>query len=375
MNKGVMNLVVKAIDDATPTLRKIGKGFGGLKNASITAFKGIAAASAAVGAALIAFGVNAVQAALDDERSTLRLNAALKARGILTDGLKVAIDKQIESMAALGITDDQVRAGIEVSSRFFTKQADILAVNAAAADIAAVTGADLADVIETIGKGARGSTRGLVALGIQVKKGATIQEILTATTAKYGGIAKEIADSTSGRLAAGQVRFNEAIEKFGYKLMPIFEEGMNWITNEGLPLFEAALDALVPIIYDVYENQIKPLIKSVDDLALSFGATGGAIEVFATTTKIAMLPLQAILTAMKVTVEAIAAAIRFINGSPDPNNVLPTGAFRTNYTPQYPGAPAASTTPPLTVVIGTKPVDGVVRDSMGRILGGTQPPR
>jgi hypothetical protein len=28
MNKGVMNLVIKAIDNATPTLRKIGKGFG-----------------------------------------------------------------------------------------------------------------------------------------------------------------------------------------------------------------------------------------------------------------------------------------------------------------------------------------------------------
>lgn len=375
MNKGVMNLVVKAIDDATPTLRKIGKGFGGLKNASITAFKGIAAASAAVGAALIAFGVNAVQAALDDERSTLRLNAALKARGILTDGLKAAIDKQIESMAALGITDDQVRAGIEVSSRFFTKQADILAVNAAAADIAAVTGADLADIIETIGKGARGSTRGLVALGIQVKKGATLQDILTATTAKYGGIAKEIADSTSGRLAAGQVRFNEAIEKFGYKLMPIFEEGMNWITNEGLPLFEAALDALVPIIYDLIDNQVKPLIKSVDDLALSFGATGGAIEVFATTTKLAMLPLQVLLEAMRITIDAIAAGIRFISGAPDPNNVLPAGAF-TSYAggPQYPGAPTSSI-PPLTVFIGTKPVDGIVRDSLGRIIGSTQPPR
>lgn len=375
MNKGIMNLVVKAIDDATPTLRKIGKGFGGLKNASITAFKGIAAASAAVGAALIAFGVNAVQAALDDERSTLRLNAALKARGILTDGLKAAIDKQIESMAALGITDDQVRAGIEVSSRFFTKQADILAVNAAAADIAAVTGADLADIIETIGKGARGSTRGLVALGIQVKKGATLQDILTATTAKYGGIAKEIADSTSGRLAAGQVRFNEAIEKFGYKLMPIFEEGMNWITNEGLPLFEAALDALVPIIYDLIDNQVKPLIKSVDDLALSFGATGGAIEVFATTTKLAMLPLQVLLEAMRITIDAIAAGIRFISGAPDPNNVLAPGAF-TSYAggPQYPGAPTSSI-PPLTVVIGTKPVDGIVRDSLGRIIGSTQPPR
>ena len=373
MKQGVMNLVIKAIDSATPTLRNIGKGFGALKNTSVTAFKGIAAASAALGAALIAFGVSAVQAALDDERATLRLNAALKARGILTDGLKVAIDEQIASMAALGIEDTQVRAGIEMSSRFFTKQADILRVNAAAADIAAVTGGDLADIITAIGKGARGSTRGLEALGITVKKGAGLQQILTATTEKYGGIAKEIADSTSGKLAAGQVRFNEAIENFGYKLMPIFEEGMNWMTEEGLPAFEKALDALVPVIYDVLENQIKPLIRSVDELALSFGATGGAIEVFATTTKIALLPLQVALTAMKVTVEAIAAAIRFISGAPDPNAAPTMPNY--SYAPAYPGGPVMGGGFQLTVAVGDKSVDGVVKDSMGRIIGNTMPPR
>ena len=373
MNKGTMNLVIKAIDNATPTLRTIGKGFGNLKNTSITAFKGIAAASALVATALIGFGVAAVKAALDDERSTLKLNAALKARGILTDGLKSAIDRQIESMAALGIADDEVRAGIEVSSRYFSKQADILAVNAAAADIAAVTGGDLAEIITTIGKGARGSTRGLMALGITVKKGAGLQEILTATTEKYGGIAAEIADSTSGRLAAGQVRFNEAIEKFGYKLMPVFEEALIWATEEGLPAFEAALDELAPILLDVLENQVKPFIKSVDDLALSFGATGGAIELFATTTKIALLPIQALLTAMKVTVEAIAAAIRFINGSPDPNAAPVAPNY--SYAPAYPGGPVMGGGFQLSVAIGSGSVDGVVKDSMGRIIGNTMPPR
>jgi hypothetical protein len=368
-----MNLVIKAIDSATPTLRKIGKGFGGLKNASVTAFKGIAAASAAVGAALIAFGVNAVQAALDDERSTLKLNAALKARGILTDGLKGAIDKQIESMAALGITDDEVRAGIEVSSRFFKKQADILAVNAAAADIAAVTGGDLADIITTIGKGARGSTRGLIALGITVKKGAKLQDILTATTGKYGGIAKEIANSTSGKLASAQIRFNEAIEKFGYKLMPIFEEALNYAVEEGIPAFEKALDELTPVIYDIYENQIKPLLKSVDDLALSFGTTGGAIEVFATTTKIALLPLQVLLTAIKVLIDGIAAGIRFITGAPDPNAAPTMPGY--SYAPSYFGAPVMGGGFQLSVAIGSGSVDGVVKDSMGRILGNTIPPR
>jgi hypothetical protein len=379
MNQGVMNLVIKAIDSATPTLRKIGKGFGNLKNVSITAFKGIAAASAIVGAALIGFGVSAVKAALDDERATLKLNAALKARGILTDGLKAAIDEQIVSMAALGIEDDEVRAGIEMSSRFFSKQADILAVNAAAADIAAVTGGDLAEIITTIGKGARGSTRGLEALGITVKKGANLQQILTATTEKYGGIAAEIANSTSGRLASAQIRFNEAIEEFGYRLMPVFEEALKWATEEGLPAFEAALGVVGDAYFSLYNENIKPLIEALDELAMSFGAAGGAIEIFATTTSIALTPLKILLEAMRITVEAIAGALRFIRGAPDPATVAASaGLPSAQYYPSYPGAPTpggAATTPPLTVVIGTKPVDGVVRDSMGRILGTTPGPR
>jgi len=375
MNKNTMNLVIKAIDNATPTLRTIGKGFGNLKNVGVAAFKGIATASAIVASALVGFGVSAVKAALDDERSSLKLNAALKARGILTDGLKVAIDKQIESMAALGIEDTQVREGIEVSSRFFSKQADILAVNAAAADIAAVTGADLASVIETIGKGARGSTRGLVALGITVKKGATIQDILTATTEKYGGIAAEIADSTSGRLSTAQVRFNEAVEKFGYEIMPVFEKGLNFITDTALPAFEDALAQLAPVVTEIVDEQVIPLFKSVDNLGKSFGLAGKDVNLFAEGARIALTPILAIMDAMRIAIDAIAAGVRFVSGAADPNNVLPTGAFR-SYAggPSYPGAPT-SNIPPITVVIGTKPVDGIVRDSMGRILGTTPGPR
>jgi hypothetical protein len=375
MNKGTMNLVIKAIDSATPTLRNIGKGFGNLKNAGVAAFKGIVTASAAVAGALAAFSIGAVKAALDDERSTLKLNAALKARGILTDGLKAAIDKQIESMAALGIADDEVRAGIEVSSRFFSKQADILAVNAAAADIAAVTGGDLADIITTIGKGARGTTRGLTALGITVKKGATLQDILTASTKVYGGIAAEIADSTSGRLSQAQVRFNEAVEKFGYKLMPVFEKGLNFITETALPAFEEGLNDIAPILVDAVDEQVIPLLKSLDDLGKSLGATGKDFNFFAEATNLALLPLLKTMELMKIAIDAIAAGIRFVTGAPDPNNKLAPGAFR-SYAggPSYPGAPVSST-PPLTVVIGGKPVDGIVRDSMGRILGSTPGPR
>jgi hypothetical protein len=58
---------------------------------------------------------------------------------------------------ALGITDDEVRAGIEMGSRFFKEQADLLKVNAVAADVAAITGGELVDVISSNCQGSEGS--------------------------------------------------------------------------------------------------------------------------------------------------------------------------------------------------------------------------
>jgi hypothetical protein len=93
------NFVVKAKDQATGPLGKIGTSLGKLKGTSISAFKGMAAASAIAAGALAAFTVKAIDSAIKDEQATIRLNAALKSRGILTDGLKKKIDEQIVSMA------------------------------------------------------------------------------------------------------------------------------------------------------------------------------------------------------------------------------------------------------------------------------------
>jgi hypothetical protein len=363
------NFVVKAKDQATGPLGKIGTSMGRLKANGISALKGIAGASAVAAGALAAFTAKAIDSAIKDEQATIRLNAALKARGILTDGLKERIDQQIKSMAALGITDDQVRDGIEMSSRFFTDQNELLRANAVAADVAAITGGELTDVITAIAKGQRGQTRGLVALGIQVKKGATLNDILTAATEKYGGAAQELANSTSGKLLSAQVGFNEAIEAFGYKFLPKVEEGLNALVTTGLPALSSALDEIAPKFIAIAEEQVIPLFESFNELTQAIGFTGGAFQLLGAIIELALTPVVILMEALRTVIDAITAGIRFITGqsigtgvSPNPmsSKYSTIGNVGTSF-----GAPG-NTTLVTNVSIGTSKVDTVVTDSLKR---------
>jgi hypothetical protein len=360
------NFVVKAKDQATGPLGKIGSSMGKLRTTGISAFKGIAGASAAAAAAVAAFAIQGIKAAADDERQTILLNAALKQRGLFTADINKKVQEQIVSMGALGIADDQVRAGLEVGSRFFKDQATLLKANSVAADIAAVTGQDLAEVMMTIGKGAQGQTRGLKALGIEVAKGATIQDILNASTAKYGGIAEELANSTSGKFAQAQVGFNEALESLGYALLPQVNKFLDWLVNTGMPAFQAVIDEIAPVIVSFIDTAVAPLLDSLGQL---FDALGGA-ETLGTILAIAFLPLQIALQAIKVVIDAIIWGLKLIGviapeaaKSIDPMTDKYGGGMRGNVQLGTGG----STTVVTNVSIGTQKVDTVVSNSLGRM--------
>ncbi len=302
------NFVIKAKDAATGPMGKIGGAMGKLRSTAGAAFKAIGAAALAAGAALAAFAVNAVMAAAEDEKQTIRLNAALKARGYEMDQLSPKIEEQIKSMARLGFTDDQVRAGLEVGSRFFKNQNRLLQANATAANIAAATGKDLSTVMMAIGRGAQGSTRGLMALGIEVEKGAKLKDILRAADEKYLGVAEEVANSTSGKFAAAQIRFNEAIETFGSKLLPVVNEALAFLTETALPAFEGLMEELGPIVSDLVDNFVRPLVDSVAQLFALFDTGDESINLLT----IALAPLKLALEAIKFVIDAIVAGLKII---------------------------------------------------------------
>lgn len=302
------NFVIKAKDAATGPLGKVGGAMGKLKSVAGTAFKAIGAAALAAGAALAAFAVQAVKAAIEDERAAIRLNAALESRGFVLDSITPKVDEQIQALQRLGFTDDDVKDGIEVGSRFIKNQEKLLRANAIAANIAAVTGKSLADVQLIIGRAVNGSTRGLVQLGIQVEKGAKLKDILRAADEKYAGTAEKLANSTGGKMLAAQIRFNEAIESFGYKLLPVANEVLTFFTEKVLPEFEKLMSKLGPVFTDIIDNYVRPLADSIGELFAIFDDGKGSINLIT----LALEPLKLALQAIKIVVDAIVAGLKFI---------------------------------------------------------------
>jgi len=292
------NFVIAAKDAATKPLGNVGKAMGKLKSAAGTAFKAIGAAALAAGAAVAAFTASAIKGAIEDERSQILTTAALKARGFAMEQLGPAMDKQIKALQRFGKSDDDVRAGLEVGSRYFKNQNKLLKANATAAAISSVTGKDMATVMGMIGKAAKGSTGALAALIGPIEKGAKLTDILTQADGKFLAVANELADSTSGKMLTAQQVFNEAIDQFGAKFLPKVNEAMTFLTTNVLPKFETGLslagDAMVGVIDhltapgglmesvgkvagEVFENFRPEMEKAGKALGDLFGSVGNLI--------------------------------------------------------------------------------------------------
>lgn len=238
------NFVIKAKDAATGPIGKIGGALGSLKSSAGAAFKAIAAGAAVAATALAGFVVASVKGAIEDQRSTILTNAALKARGFELDKLGPKIEEQIKAFQRFGKTDDDVRAGLEVGSRFFKGQTNLLKANAAAAAISSVTGKDMASVMALIGKAANGQTRGLAALIGPIEKGATVTEILNQANEKFLPVAEELADTVGGRLLTSQIVFGEQMDALGARFIPAVTDALGFLTTNVLPVTEQLMTVL-----------------------------------------------------------------------------------------------------------------------------------
>jgi hypothetical protein len=366
------NFVVKAKDAATGPLGKVGGSMGKLKRTAGTVFKAIGAAAIIAGGLLVGFAGKAIKAAAADERAAIRLNAALKARGFSLDSVTPKVDEQIQALQRLGFTDDDVKDGIEAGSRFIKDETELLEANATAANIAAVTGKSLADVQMIIGRAMNGSTRGLVNLGIKVEKGAKLTDILNAANENYAGTAEELANSTSGKFLEAQIRFNEAIETFGYDLLPIANEALGFLTDNVLPAFEDLMKELGPVVGNFIDEYVRPLIDTFAELFAVLSE--GDVSII----DLLFVPLELILGSINSLITGIVAGIKFIQGFGGAAALAAGRAARDYQTGGYARGDMGGQSSYLNtsqglgtyvfpISIGTGKVDTVVADSIRRI--------
>jgi len=281
MNKGLMNLVVKAVDNATPTLKKIGKGLGGLKKVGVSVGSGLqTAALGAVGiaTAVAGFTIAATKAAAEEEQQVARLNGVLKTRGMLTDANTKAVEDQTAKMEGLAFADDQVRESLITATSFTKNFNDALKIQNVAADVAAAKGISLEEATSLVGKAYQGNTKGLKGLGVEVKKGAKGMDALNAVTKKYKDSAEAASNTVSGKFTKAQIQMGNVMENFGAAFLPIASEGLSVLSDTVLPAVAKGLEDLKPVLSTVGNFIMKTLVPAVGGFIGKLTAPGGVID-------------------------------------------------------------------------------------------------
>jgi hypothetical protein len=218
-----VNATISARDAASKQIKTINSALGKLGSTASQIgadFKKVALGIAGVAAGVGAFTASAIKDAAADQAATAKLNAALKARGLATESVLNAVERQIAAGQKLAFTDDEVRASVEASTRFTKRYQDALKIQNVAMDLARASGMSLADATLAVGKAYQGNGGKLLkTLGIEAKaiKG---QAALNAILSKTKGSAKAYGDTVEGSFQVLAIGAAELKEQFGDAFLP-----------------------------------------------------------------------------------------------------------------------------------------------------------
>jgi hypothetical protein len=187
-----------------------------------------AAAFLAVGAAAatmaIKIGVDAVKAAIADEKAQVSLATTLRNTTKATDSQVKAVEDYIDKTArAKGVTDDQLRPSLDRLVRSTEDITKAQKLQTLALDIAAGTGKDLATVSEALGKAYDGNLGALKRIGVpldeNIIKTKDFDAATRALSETFAGQADAAANTFAGRMARLSISLDEAKEKLGTALL------------------------------------------------------------------------------------------------------------------------------------------------------------
>jgi len=253
---------VNGLDKADKETRSFSQKLGGALKAGALAF---AALGAAAGAAAIKIGVDAVKAAVEDEKSQKQLALALKNSTKATDAqVKATEDYITQAQNATGVTDTQLRSSLGNLVRVTKDVTKATKLNNLALDIAAATGKDVETVSQALARAYGGNTLALQKLDPSlrdvIKSGATTEEVFAKLGETFKGAAAAAADTFAGRMEIIKRRVEDAQESIGYALLPILERFAKFLLDNVVPAIEGFVAGLTG-------KQKKSLVPALGDFA------------------------------------------------------------------------------------------------------------
>ena len=207
------------------------------------------AVGAAAGAMAIKIGIDAVKAAVEDEKAQKSLAITLKNTTKATDAQVKAVEDYIDKTArATGVADDQLRPSLDRLVRSTQDVTKAQKLQQLALDIAAGTGKDLATVTEALGKAYDGNLGALKRIGVpldeNIVKTKDFDAATKALSETFAGQADAAAETFAGRMARIKIAIDEAKEQLGQALLPLLERFANFATQQLAPALQGLVDGL-----------------------------------------------------------------------------------------------------------------------------------
>jgi hypothetical protein len=215
-------------------LKEAEKGFKDLEGAQAKAKYALGKANkyAAVALAGLVAGLgDAVKGAMEDENAQLLLARQLQKTTGATDKQVKSVEAYITQQGKLkGVTDDELRPALAGLVRATGSIAEAQKAANLAMDVAAAKGVSLETVTKTLEKAYGGNYTALAKLSPElrgmIKDGASLDEVMAAMSATFGGAATDSANTAAGSMKRLGVALGEAKEGVGAALLPILEKAL-----------------------------------------------------------------------------------------------------------------------------------------------------
>lgn len=227
MASNTRDLVVRIIGDARQMKQATKEAETGLGAFESRVGKiGSALAGVFAGGALLAFGKQAAQAALEDQRAQERLAKTLENVTGATKAQVAAVEDYIsKTESQYAVIDDELRPAFETLVRATKDTAQAQQMLQLALDVSAGSGKSLQEVSTALVKAMGGQMRSLKDLGIQVKTTsgdtASFTDVQAQLNAMFSGQAAEAANSQTGEMRKLQIQYENLKESIGRALLPV----------------------------------------------------------------------------------------------------------------------------------------------------------
>jgi hypothetical protein len=235
----------KGSKQAQKDITKLGKDFDKFAKRSVKAF-GVAAAASAAFATKV--GVDAVRAAMDDQKSQALLASTLRNTVGATDAAIASTEQYITLLQKeVSVADDELRPALATLARATGDVASAQALLGTALNVSAGTGKDLQSVSLALSKAVNGNLGALTRLGIPLDantiKSKDFNKALGVLNDTFKDQADVRAKTLEFRLKGLNIAYGEILETLGYALLPVIERFASVVQTQVLPQLEAWINA------------------------------------------------------------------------------------------------------------------------------------